>query len=303
MTEKKLIIGIATYKRPEGLTALLNSILEDKSSASSSIVVVDNDPDGGAKTVAGLFEHMNVTYLHQPTPGIAAVRNCALDFAVDQHADALIFVDDDEHVSSGWAGRLSDAQEHWDADVVCGPVVPVLEDDAPGWVRWGRFFERESGVTGGNVRWPATNNVLIRLTSPGLAEGIRFREEFSMTGGSDTDFFYNLRELGAKFVWCEEATVWESVPPERATLQWLWRRGRRLGNVSARMMSRRHSRPYVAAVASARIAASIPMALFALVSRRHSLGNAAMQLPKGIGMLQALKGNLIIEYKRPARQI
>lgn len=301
MTAEKIIIGIATFKRPEGLTALLTSIQEDASAASCPIVVVDNDQQGSARAIVDNFANLQITYLAESVPGIAAVRNRALDYALVEHADALVFVDDDEFVGQGWMEQLARAQVQWDADVVCGPVVPILPDGTPSWVREGRFFDRPRGTTGGEVQWPATNNVLIRLNAPGIAEGTRFKEEFSMTGGSDTDFFYHLREWGAKFVWCEEAMVWETVPTSRARLAWLWQRGKRLGNVSARMMTRQHSRPYVASIAVARIAAAVPLTIFSLVTRRHPVGHAAMHLPKGIGMLQALNGDLVVEYKRSAR--
>ncbi len=301
MTLENIIIGIATFKRPEGLTALLTSIQEDASAASSSIVVVDNDQHCSARAVVDSFVNLQITYLTESLPGIAAVRNRALDHALAQHADALVFVDDDEFVGQGWMEQLVRTQAQWDADVVCGPVVPVLPDETPSWVRAGRFFDRPSGTTGGDVRWPATNNVLIRLNAPAIAEGTRFKEEFSMTGGSDTDFFYHLRERGANIVWCEEAMVWETVPTSRARLAWLWQRGKRLGNVSARMMTRQHSRSYVASIAVARIAAAVPLAILSLVTRRHPFGHAAMHLPKGIGMLQALNGDLVVEYKRTAQ--
>lgn len=301
MTAEKIIIGIATFKRPEGLITLLTSIQEDSSAAARPIVVVDNDQQGSARAVVDKFANLKITYLTESVPGIAAVRNRVLDHALAEQADALVFVDDDEFVGRGWMEQLVGAQVQWNADVVCGPVVPVLPDETPSWVREGRFFDRPSGTSGGEVRWPATNNVLIRLNAPGIAEGTRFEEEFSMTGGSDTDFFYHLRECGAKFVWCEEAMVWETVPTSRARLSWLWQRGKRLGNVSARMMTRQHSRPYVASIAIARIAAAVPLVILSLVTQRHPIGHAAMHLPKGIGMLQALNGDLVVEYKRSSR--
>jgi hypothetical protein len=44
-----------------------------------------------------------------------------------------------------------------------------------------------------------------------------FRLEFG-TGAGDVDFFRRMMRLGHKFVWCNEAIVFETVPPAR------WRR-------------------------------------------------------------------------------
>lgn len=296
-TQMNAIIAVVTYKRPQGLAALLESIRSDSSSRELPIVVVDNDAAGSAKSVACDFSDLNISYICEPQPGIAAARNCALEFALAGAYDGLAFVDDDEVVCSGWFERLNLTRVKCKADIVCGPVLPILPKTTSSWILSGSFFDRPSGRSGDHVRWPATNNVLIDLSFVVIQNRIRFSEEFSLTGGSDTDFFYRLREAGALIVWAQDAFVYESIPLSRANLKWLWRRGHRLGNVSARIRLRSKSKYNVALVGMSRVILAFPLVIFAVITRR-SWGSAAMHLPKGLGMLQAISGNFIHEYKR-----
>lgn len=297
MANQRILIGIATFRRPVGLELLLASIQEDTTAINADIVVVDNDPDRSGHSTVKRLNNLSTVYLSEPSPGIAAARNCALEYALSNDYDAIVYVDDDEIVHKGWLGHLLGVADRFEAHVVCGPVMAVLPDDAPGWIRTGRFFDRPEGENGGSVKWPATNNVYISLAAPGIEEGIRFSQSFSMTGGSDTDFFYNLKKHGSQIVWSSNAIVSETIPSDRARFVWVWRRGRRLGNVSARILRRKYPGIVIGTLALGRMVLALPLALFARVSGRP-WGTAVMHLPKGVGMLQALNGKFIEEYKR-----
>lgn len=292
-------ILIATYKRPEGLSRLLRS-LEVELSASHSgtkVLVVDNDPERSARGVVDGFG-AEFRYVAEARPGIAAARNRGL-LSADQESDLFLFVDDDEEVQAGWLNHMVSAVYSVGADVVCGPVLPVLPDSCPWWVRAGGFFERPRQLTGSDVRWPATNNTALRRSVLAKLEGAFFSEDFSRTGGSDTEFFARVRQSGARFAWCDEAVVLEYQPADRATFRWLWARGTRLGNVSSRMLLRNAaSRRKIRAIAVARMLAAVPLALAYLVLPGRRWGQALMNLPKGVGMHRALKGQLTEEYAR-----
>src|SRR6478752_6966716 len=93
----QVVVGLATFHRPEGLARilpLLSQQVRELSGAEARIVVVDNDPLGGAREQVLEWADRRVTYVHEPRPGIASARNRALDEALD--ADALVFIDDDE---------------------------------------------------------------------------------------------------------------------------------------------------------------------------------------------------------------
>jgi glycosyltransferase involved in cell wall biosynthesis len=237
-------------------------------------------------------------YVVEPRPGIAAARNRAIAFAVANGYHTLAFVDDDESIMEGWFETLAGAQARLDADVVCGPVVPVYEPGVPGWAAKGGFFERPRQQTGTVPRWPATNNVIIRLTEDIRSGTVAFREQNSLAGGSDTDFFAELADRGARLVWCDEAVVVEHVPPSRASIGWLWRRGLRLGNVTSRRMARAGRGWAVVPIGVARIVLAAPLAVAGSIRRGPQGLSALMHLPKGVGMLQRAFGGRTIEYRR-----
>ena len=64
-----------------------------------------------------------MTTVPEPTPGISAGRNAALD--ANPRTDLLAFIDDDEIPSPGWLMSLVDTFERYEPAGVAGPVVPA----------------------------------------------------------------------------------------------------------------------------------------------------------------------------------
>lgn len=293
MSPDRLLVAIATFRRPDDLSATLRSLEQQVDAPPFDVVVVDNDPDGGAQGVVTSFEPL-ASYLHEPQPGIAAARNKALEFVGPQHW-AVCFIDDDEVASPTWMRALALTASERDAAIVVGAVHPVLPPGCPRWVDYLGFFERPTYAEGEVVRWPATNNALVRVDAIGED---RFAEEFSMTGGSDADFFWRLRSRGHLGVWSAEGSVTESIPASRATFSWLWRRGTRLGNVSGRLLVRQRSRWQVALIAVLRLGFGVMAALVIPIVPSWRRALILMNIPKAVGTWQSLKGNLVEEYSR-----
>lgn len=297
----EFLISIATYKRPALLDDLLQSLEPEVVGHDVRIVVVDNDADGSARSVCEASE-LDIDYVVEPRPGIAAARNRGLDRVVD--ADRfLIFVDDDERVLPGWLTQLEDAQRRYDADVISGPVVSILPDDAPKWIARGGFIQRVRFRTGDPSLSPATNNTLVRLDYLRSLGFPRFDETFSLTGGSDTAFFRVLRDAGARMVWCDEAVVHEDVPAARANLAWIWRRGIREGNVSGRMLLRHRSRPRVVLDGVARVVYGVVATAKDLVLGRGFQARSVAYITRGVGWIGASRGRLITEYARSTESV
>ncbi|MEL7127738.1 MAG: glycosyltransferase family 2 protein, partial [Pseudomonadota bacterium] len=59
--------------------------------------------------------------------------------------------------------------------------------------------------------------------------GERFEVERGQSGGEDTEFFFRLRRMGARYAIADGSIVREDVPPARLTLPWLMRRRYRIG--------------------------------------------------------------------------
>jgi hypothetical protein len=108
-----------------------------------------------------------------------------------------------------------------------------------------------------------------------------------------------LRRSGQwRTAWADAAVVFGSVPVERATWRWLWRRGVRLGNVSGRLLAREHSRPWVAAVGVARVVVGALVGPVSVLLRLPGAAARANHLPKGIGMIGSVSGRFVQEYAR-----
>lgn len=231
-----------TCRRPAGLERLLAGLASLRYAGERPdvrVIIVDNDPEGSARTVCASWEGRlgaRLLYLHEPRPGIPVARNRALD-AVDRRIERLAFIDDDEVPQPDWLDQLIRAQQAYDADVVTGPVDRRFEVPPPAWVQRGRFFERSAGLgprpsrqTGERLSEAYTNNVMFRASLLGEL-GLRFDERYRF--GEDTQFFRRVARAGCRIVWVEEARVVEWMPAERATERWLIDRRYRSGILMA----------------------------------------------------------------------
>jgi succinoglycan biosynthesis protein ExoM len=182
---------------------------------SYSVIVVDNDATCSAKNTVLSFKRntsLHVEYYMIPEQNIALVRNAAIEKAKGTY---IAFIDDDETPANEWLLQLYRACSVYWVDGALGPVIPKYEQTPPQWVIRGRVFERPSHKTGHILEWrnTRTGNVLLKQ---GLIRDpeARFRREFG-SGGEDRDFFRRMIEKGHRFVWCDEAPVYEKIPPER----------------------------------------------------------------------------------------
>lgn len=297
LTPERIAICVATYRRNDDLDRLLGSIEESLHAASTRtrVLVVDNNPDGDAAQV--VVRHPSVSYVHEPQPGIVAARNRALREVVDR-VDGLIFLDDDEWVSRQWFEAIVETSNRYRADVTWGPVVSVMPPgiEGDGWLK--EVIQRPLHSEGAELRWAATNNVLIRRSALDRLENPWFAQEFSTTGGSDAELFWRIRRAGGAIVWASRALVYEEVPPERATKSWVWRRTVRYGNVSGRLLMRDRSRPVVLLIGLARAAVGAALLIADLVLKRRVARRGFEHAAKGWGMASSALDRNVQEYAR-----
>ena len=164
-----------------------------------------------------------VRYVVEPSPGVSAVRNRALDETAGRAL--LVFIDDDEEPEAGWLRGLLSTRRDTGAAAVAGLVVPDYEAEPGPWLRAGGFFDRQSWPTGTRRPVAATNNLLLDLGAV-RAAGLRFDEAFGATGGEDALFTRSLVAAGGEIVWCDEARVRDRVPAARLERAWVLRRRR-----------------------------------------------------------------------------
>ncbi len=232
--EAKISLCIATYRRPVRLRALLNDVVAQQRPP-SEIIVVDNDAAGSARSVIEQRRRLGtpcpIHYSIQPAKNISLTRNRTVELA---SGDWLAFIDDDERAPATWLRQLFDAAERYETDGVLGPVIPVVPNDAPSWIRssfyaWARM-QTGDAVPRNRLRF---GNVLLRASLLKQQVG-PFDPAYGLTGGEDGDLLSRLVNDGARIVWCDQAVVHEPVESSRLLLRWLLRRALRGGQDFAR---------------------------------------------------------------------
>ncbi|TFD72802.1 glycosyltransferase family 2 protein [Cryobacterium sp. Hb1] len=314
--DPRVVIAVLTYRRPADLEELLPELLDQAGMvlAPVEIIVIDNDPDAGARTLVTDTRWVEagepastggtpIRYVHEPTPGIASARNRALQEG--QGADLLIFIDDDERPSSHWLVQLLDTYSTYRPAAVVGPVLSQYDIEPDQWIRAGGFFERRRFTTGTPVSLAATNNLLLDLAQVRRLE-LSFDERFGLSGGSDSLFTRQLHQRGGQMIWCDEAIVIDIVPADRLTREWVLQRAFRMGNTWSRINlddTDRAKRVLVRMNLQARGAARLCGGIV-----RYIAGSLVGQVPlrarglrtaaRGAGMLAGSVGSVYHEYKR-----
>jgi hypothetical protein len=310
----RVTIAVPTYRRTAELSRLLPLLLEHARAVSepsgsrftADVLVVDNDPQGSAADVVAAVP--GVRYVAEPTPGIAAVRNRAMDEAAD--ARVLAFLDDDERPQPGWLASLLDTWAASGAAAVAGRVVAEFGAEPEPWLRAGNLFARRSMPTGTEVDVAAAGNLLLDLGRV-RALGIRFEPALALGGGEDNLFTRSLVRAGGRIVWCDESVAVDPVPPERMTRRWLRARAWSQGNstvttdlhLTAGSWRRRGLRAAYAQRGAVRVAAGLLQWGWGALRRddRHRARGWWTAI-RGAGMVGGACGVVYEEYARTGRR-
>lgn len=197
-----------------------------ESEFSFEIVVVDNDSQRSAEDIVSSFQKnkdLYIIYDCEPEQNISLARNRAVRNA---KGNLIAFIDDDETPNKDWLLKLYETIKNYSVQGVLGPVLPSFESPPPSWVLEGHFFERDRFQTGTvleHPRYTRTGNVLF---SRSICREIDqpFDPKYGLIGGEDVDFFRHRIRNGFKFVWCDEAIVYEHVPASRCKFKYLLNR-------------------------------------------------------------------------------
>ena len=318
----RLTVAVLTYLRNAYLAELLPALVEQAESAAgrarTRILVVDNDPAGGAEQTARAAARAaraarsggaepdgaepEIVYVHEPEPGIVAGRNRALDESGRERL--LVFIDDDELPRPGWLAALLDARERHGCAAVTGPTPPVFETAPDPWVAACGAFDSWEAADGARVRSADTGNLLLDLGRV-RALDLRFDPRYGLTGGEDSLFTRRLTLAGEEIRFAAGAVVDKRVPARRARRDWVLRRARRSGSTWARVRidtadrARTALRLGYAAKGLARAGREGALALLAraggdVASRAvHEVGARG-----GLGMVVGALGGSVAEYGR-----
>lgn len=227
-------VCVCTYKRPLSLRDLLAKLVLQRTAGlfSWSVVVVDNDHEESARRQVESISLENpglIDYDVEPEQNIALARNRAVARC---NGELVAFIDDDEIPGDDWLLLMYSVLLKYRSDGVLGPVKARFINTPPAWMVKAGLFDRTSHETGHLLTWrqTRTGNALIRREVLGQVEG-PFRKEFG-SGGEDRDYFKRAISLGKSFVWCNEAIVYEIIPPERVRLPFQIRRAMLRGKAS-----------------------------------------------------------------------
>ena len=285
---KHIAVCVCTYKRPELLKRLLRELAGQETGGlfTYSVVVVDNDQVRSAENVVSDFaatSTMPVTYFVEPVQNICMARNRAIENAA---GDSIVFIDDDEFPDKRWLLMLYKAAERDDVDGVLGPVKSHFDEKPPDWVIGCKFFDRPGHPTGFVMWWTEgrTGNVLLkkRIFSPGEPP---FDPSFHR--GGDTDFFRRMHLKGRVFIWCDEAVVYEVVPPSRWTRAFMLNRALLRGSITVKNPDFEMRSVGRSVVATAAYTVALP---FALLMGQDRFMNLLVRLCDHLGKLLAFVG-------------
>lgn len=229
---RSLAIAVLTFRRNDDIAELIPHLIEQAESIdlAAQVIVVDNDPDAGARDIVTRYSDSGVVYAHEPQPGIAHGRNRALNAASD--FDLLVFIDDDEIPEPDWLQLMLAAYRTYRCTGVVGNVVRTFDVEPDSWIRAGRYFDKDVIATGTAQPAASTANLLLDLRFL-RDHGITFDPVFGLSGGSDTLLTRQIVKAGGKLIWCAEALVVERIPASRTTRKWVVTRHFRVGNASS----------------------------------------------------------------------
>lgn len=228
-------VCVCTYRRPELLAALLDSLAaQTLAKHRFEVVVVDNDKAQTGRAVIDRFREeqpqMSLRYESESRQGISFARNRTVAMA---NGERLAFIDDDETASPLWLEELSRVLDEGAFDAVLGPVLPVYPEGTPDWVRKSRFFERRRHADGAIVGSDngRTSNAMVKAAIAKSRQPHTFDPLLARSGGEDHDFFRWIEAHGGRLGWADQAIVQEVVPATRQSLSFMLERSLRQSTV------------------------------------------------------------------------
>lgn len=233
-----VLVAVTTFRRAALLPPLITAIrgAAGEAGARMRIALVDNDPE---RTAAAAAEELGVDYVSEPTPGIAAARQAALDAA--RTGELVAMVDDDVVPQAGWLDALLKVWSTEHPAVVMGYVEYVWPEGTDPWIVAGGFMRRRRRVTGQHLDALATGNVLIDPAQ--IAElGVTFDTTLGLAGGEDMLFGRAVLAAGGTIIASADSVVRDDVPVARTTREFVRRRTVSQGQMRTRLLTRSSSR-------------------------------------------------------------
>jgi succinoglycan biosynthesis protein ExoM len=220
-----IAVAICTYKRNELLSRLLEALTvcadRVRDRAALGIALVDDTPDGQARSIADAFAdrfELGLEYRISGRQNISLARNLAVETAMEL-GDWTVMTDDDCEPPPQWLEELLDLQQRTGADAVTGRMVRRVPVGSPRWITEQPFLELgvEQVPDAAEMPMAATFNTLMSSEWLKSHPDVRFSPEFGVVGGEDMVFFRAARAAGLSIRFSDRAFVYENESAERAT--------------------------------------------------------------------------------------
>ena len=257
-------IVIATYRRPAMLRDAVLSLrgMTVPEGVSQEVVVIDNDPDGSARSAAeelapACRDAFAVRYVHETRTGLSYARNRGVEEA---RGDVIAFLDDDVYVSPGWLASALECFGRTGAAAVGGRTLAHWEGEPEAAVRASqrRTVDNDNGERDVELcgrALPGGGNAAFRREA--FAGGLRFSTDLGRVGpvllsGEDSELFRRLRMAGGRIWHCAGMVIAHRTSGERLTSAYLVRRHYWFGISYAIMDRKLHGQLYQATRACGR---------------------------------------------------
>jgi glycosyltransferase involved in cell wall biosynthesis len=234
---RKISAAICTFERydllPGAIESALNQSLPDDA---YEVIVIDNspDPERSAREALAFRERPNLTWLHEPRPGLSNARNVAARHAT---SPIIAYLDDDARADTVWLENIAGCFDELgdNVKVVGGRIRPWWGAPRPDWLP----DQLLGGITVvdlgpkrrilGEGEWVAGANIAFRIAA--LRDAGWFNTSLGRIGGGasllsaeETAVTDRIKAAGGLVAYDPLGAVDHWVDPERLTQRWFRRR-------------------------------------------------------------------------------
>lgn len=220
--QKLICVIIATYQRPQSLSAVLQSVLKcrkDESFEFEVIVADNNSKDNTKEVVEDLMPKFGgrLKYIFEAKQGKNNALNSAIKIA---RGDYLALTDDDCLVAEDWLMNIVPVMNQSKADILCGKIIPIFSGQVPEWV------DLKKNVFQGPLVYVDLGDQYVDCTKtdflPTGANMIVTRRAFDKfsiteqrTRAQDSEIGYSWKKRGAVIGYSPDILVYHQTPVER----------------------------------------------------------------------------------------